>query len=274
MIRLYPAPEHRPFVLGRSSRRALLVHGFPGTPWEVRAIAEVLMELGFEAHAPLLPGFGPQIGTLGQRGRSDWERSVRRAYDLVAPGASELLLVGYSMGAALVTRMAATTRSDRLILINPFTGVGFPYSVLLPVLVPLLRSYRPYLWADFDDELLREVLGRILPDLDVDDLTTRQRLRREVKVPLRSLEQARRVGAAAWVAAPTVRVPTLVVQGSNDPVVPPGRTRRFVRRLGGSVRSLEVPGGHALVWPGKPGHDEMVGEVRAFLRGAEPRRTS
>jgi esterase/lipase len=274
VTRLYPAREHLSFILGRSPDRALLIHGFPGTPWEVRALGELLAARGYEAHGPLLPGFGPYITSLGERSWRDWEASVRETFATLSQGAGEFIVVGYSMGAALAVRLAAEAQVDRLVLINPFTGVGPPFNVLLPLLVPVIGDYRPYLWANLDDEQLREVLARILPDLDVDDLPTRRRLRREVKIPLRALEQARRLGSAGWRAAGRVRAPTLVVQGADDPVVSPARTRRFVRRLGGPVRARLVRGGHVLVWPGKPGHRELVAELREFLNPrVEPRRT-
>jgi len=39
----YNTPEHQPFTLGDGSAVALLIHGFPGTPAEVRPLAEALL---------------------------------------------------------------------------------------------------------------------------------------------------------------------------------------------------------------------------------------
>lgn len=56
----YNTPEHRPFTLGEGAGAALLIHGFPGTPAEVRPLAQALSERGWKVRAPLLPGFGTE----------------------------------------------------------------------------------------------------------------------------------------------------------------------------------------------------------------------
>ncbi|MEX2542746.1 MAG: alpha/beta fold hydrolase [Trueperaceae bacterium] len=278
-MRLYPAPEHGPFVFGKSAKRALLLHGFPGTPWELRAVGRLLADLGYEAHAPLLPGFGPQISSLDRRCRYDWQASASAALASLLPGAEEVLLVGYSMGAALATTVAvsqaqaSSRQPQRLVLINPFSGLGVPLATLLGLVTPFVPSYRPFVKADFDDPWVREVLGRMVPDLDIDDLAWRERVRREVCIPVVAVDQVCRLGAEAWRSAPAATVPTLVVQGREDNVVSPRRTRRFTRRLGGPVRLRETAGGHVVIWPGKPGHGELVGELTRFLRDPAASRT-
>lgn len=252
--------------MGRSGRRALLIHGFPGTPWELRATGEQLTRLGFEVHCPLLPGFGPNIGSLGQRTWKDWEEAVLEAYARISRGADTVLVAGYSMGGALALRLALQAEPNQLVLINPFSGLSLPLRTMLPLIAPFLRSYRPFGRADFTDPWTREVLARVLPDLDVDDLTWRERLRHEVKLPTRAIEQVARLGTAAWRSAPGVQVPTLVLQGSDDEVVPASRTRRLVERLAGPTTFRMLKGGHVLIWPGKPGFEELMSELQLFVR--------
>ena len=62
-LRAYQGPEHEPFFWEAGEPAALLVHGFPGTPAEMRPLGEVLHEAGWTVHGVLLPGFGPQIQT-------------------------------------------------------------------------------------------------------------------------------------------------------------------------------------------------------------------
>lgn len=274
MARLYPDPEHQSFRLGDSSKRALLIHGFPGTPWEVRHIGEFLAELGWEVYAPLLPGFGPDIESLGDYTWNDWARTALRAYEELREEADTTALIGFSMGSALAVHLAAEAEVQRLALVNPFSGLGFPLGLILPAVLPLKRSYHPFWRADFDDPWTRNVLRRVLPDLDVDDLTLRERIRREVRIPVRAVGEVQKIGSSAWRLAPSVASPTLIVQGTADRVVPPARTRRFASRLGGSVQLKEVPGGHPLVWPGMPGHEELISELRRLFANGGRGRTS
>jgi pimeloyl-ACP methyl ester carboxylesterase len=54
----FPGLEHQPFAEGDGPATAVLVHGFPGTPAEVRPLAAALVAVGWRVRAPLLPGFG------------------------------------------------------------------------------------------------------------------------------------------------------------------------------------------------------------------------
>ena len=51
---------------------ALLLHGFPGTPAELRPLGQALAFAGVRAQAPLLPGFGPAMQRLGDVGAREW----------------------------------------------------------------------------------------------------------------------------------------------------------------------------------------------------------
>jgi len=63
-------PSHRPFFLStnhqpsNSRPGALLIHGFPGTPAEMRPLGTWLHDQGWAAKGILLPGFGPDIFSL------------------------------------------------------------------------------------------------------------------------------------------------------------------------------------------------------------------
>ena len=58
--------------------------------------------------------------------------------------------------------------------------------------------------------------------------------------------------------------PTVVIQGLQDPIVPPHRTKRLIRRLGNVVRYYEVEGGHDLVDPKGPAWSQVKTHVLGF----------
>ena len=75
----FNGPEHADFTISGGKPAALLVHGFPGTPAEMRPLAQALNERGWTVRGLLLPGFGSDLDTLPFRRAEDWTRSVRNA---------------------------------------------------------------------------------------------------------------------------------------------------------------------------------------------------
>ena len=67
---------------------ALLIHGFMGSPKELRPLGEHLAANGVNAHGILLPGFGTQISRLATIKRAEWleyrGRAVSRAANTLA----------------------------------------------------------------------------------------------------------------------------------------------------------------------------------------------
>jgi pimeloyl-ACP methyl ester carboxylesterase len=58
-------------------------------------------------------------------------------------------------------------------------------------------------------------------------------------------------------------IPTVVIQGLQDPIVAPYQTKRLIRRLG-NVRYYEVEGGHDLVDPKGAAWSQVKAHVLGF----------
>ncbi len=252
---LYGGPRHKSFVLGRSKRRALVLHGFPGTPAEMLPLAEILVKGGLEVHGPLLPGFGMDIENLGQTHWQDWVRAAQRAWTEMQEGAEETLLLGFSMGGAVALKLAADP--DRLVLLAPFSRLADPRAKVLPVVQYVLPQLKPFQNADFTQEVVRSQFRRLEPTLNLDDPEVQRELREKVVLPTSSLVQLQQVGRAASRAAPRITTPTLVLQGKADTTVSPADTRRLVKRLGGPVTFSETSGTHEFISPGAAGFSEV-----------------
>ncbi|QRN79289.1 MAG: alpha/beta fold hydrolase, partial [Nocardiopsis sp. BM-2018] len=253
----FPGPEHQPYETGAGPATAVVVHGFPGTPAEVRPVALALAAIGWRVRAPLLPGFGAQWSTLGERRWSEWRAAVAREAAVAAERGGPVLLVGFSMGAALVLAALADedATADGVVLIAPFTYLPDRRAFALPLVKRFVREFRPYAGVDFGDPHVRsEVLGKV-GDADLDDPAVRERLRTEVTIPTSAVDEVRRVGRHAYRVAPSLpRRPTLVVQGQRDTTVLPRTTVDLLRRLPGAPLRLFLPDAdHRVVLPGRPG---------------------
>ena len=270
VLSLYRHPRHQGFVLGRSeagrkTKRALLLHGFPGTPAELRPVAEFLLARGFEVRAPLLPGFGAGMAALGSTRWRDWVGAAQAAWNDLR-GAEHTLLLGFSMGGAVAVNVAARTPPDRLVLIAPFWRLPDRRAGLLPMLQFAVPQLKPCAQADFAAESVRAQVARIDPTLNLDDPDVQQALREQLVLPTSSLVALQRLGRHAYRAAPKVTAPTLVFQGKDDPTVRAADTRRLAARLGGPMTFAEVGGDHQLIEAQSKGHRALLEQLEQVLK--------
>lgn len=272
----FAAEEHRSFAFppsGQVAGAALMLHGFTGTPRELRALGLALAEAGIAARGPLLPGFGEQIGRLNQTRAADWLATARAAWAEAAAGVGPAVLVGFSMGGALALHLAATSPRppDRLILLAPLWRFADPRARFLPVIKHVVRGISPFAEADLQDPAVREVLLWMDPTLDLDDPATVARLRRQTRIATPVLDSLRAMSLAAGRLAPRVRCPTLVLQGRQDTIVLPRHTRGLLARLGGPVTYHELPVDHVLVFENRAAWPRLRELVVAFATGRPAR---
>lgn len=272
MFSLYGHPRHQGFVLGhhkvgRNKRRALLLHGFPGTPAELRPLAEFLLEQGFEVRAPLLPGFGIEIANLGKTRWQAWVVAAQHAWEGLREGAETAVLIGFSMGGAVAVNVAAQTRPDQLVLIAPFWRLADPRAKLLPLIQYVVPQLKPFQQADFSTDVVRAQFERLEPTLDLADPDVQRALREQVALPTSSLVALQRLGRHAYRVATRVTAPTLVLQGEGDATVRTADTRRLVARLGGPVTFTELGGDHQLIEASSPGHRALLEQLERNLIG-------
>lgn len=271
-------PIHRPARLGDGPDRAVVIHGFAGSPADTRPMGESLAGRGWRVHLPLLPGFGHEYDTLAGTTWRDWRAAV--AAELRAAGrearrrGGRLVAIGFSMGGALV--LSSLTDEgvdvDGVVLVAPFTRFVDRRALFLPLARFVVKHLRPYAAADFSCPDVRDHVLRKVGSVDLDDPEVQRNLRRQVTVPVRALDELRRAGRHALRAACTVEgLPVLVIQGGRDTTVAPATTRSLVERFPTPPETVWLPqADHRLVLPGRPGHDEMLTAIAHFaatLRG-------
>jgi carboxylesterase len=267
----FQSNEHRDFLWPGGDCSVLLVHGFPGSPAEMRPLGNVLREAGWTVHGLMLPGLGADIENLERTSFHDWSRAVTNTVEELKRQYSVLLVVGYSIG-ALALRAAAEHRFNGLILLAPFWSIADrPQVFFWPVIRRLFRRIKPLKGADFSNPEIRRSLERMFGSINLNDLSTQVALR-QISVSLKSIEQLRQLGAGAFARAPEVTARTLIIQGSRDDVVPAPRTRRLIGRFARAIEYHEVDAGHDLVnpegsaWCEVKSHLELFAEKIRFSR--------
>lgn len=256
MTPFYTQAEHQAFVIGNGQLgAALLIHGFMGTPAEMRPIGEALANGGWKAHGILLPGFGAEINQLRNTSRNDWQRATEAAWD--ALGHDCKIIIGHSMGAALAILLAAQSKPHCLILTAPFWHLRGWQTKLIPLAKYVIKDFHPFKDADLTHPAIREQFAQIAPDLDLDDADTQKRIREEMVIPMSALHELMRIGNAAHQQAQKITCPILVLQGLQDETVHPDDTQTLVHRIAAPVDYMKFPAlGHALVES-----DEVVQQI-------------
>src|SRR5512140_2984466 len=96
-----------PFLLPGGETGCLLIHGYTGTPFEMRMLGDFLAQAGYTVLAPRLSGHATQPEDM-LRGRwQDWQASVEDGLNLLKGCTERQVVMGLSLGGVLALLTAA-----------------------------------------------------------------------------------------------------------------------------------------------------------------------
>jgi carboxylesterase len=254
-------PRTAPWSLGPSSADAgglvLLLHGFTGSPWEVRPLGEALAARGFHVAAPLLPGHGGAPEALLTVTFQDWLRAADEALGALAASGRPVALVGLSMGGLLALLLAARRppQVQGLVLLAPAARLRPWNARLLQALrrTPLRRAFPRWVPKRTTDLSLPEV---------------RAEAPRLARYPLDRVLDLFTLQDLAFEAAPRVRSPALVLAAANDHVVALAGIEELARRLPRARLEVLQRGWHVI--PRDEDRALAATLTADFLDGLEP----
>lgn len=243
-----------PFELGQGDDACLLLHGFTGSPWDMRPLGEALAARGLYVKAPLLPGHGTTPEAMLEADHRHWEEAAREALHSLR-GFRQVFVAGLSMGSLLGLRLAAHFKEQvkGLVLLAPAARFKGPKMALLKRLrhTRLLERVKPWVRktaTDLSDPaaLAEAPILPAFPSIRLNDLWILQE--------------------AALLDAPYVRCPTMVVVAEQDHVVDPEGGQWLAAQLTSSpvVRLLSLQEGYHII-PRDRGGPRMAAEVGNFL---------
>ena len=144
---------------GDNQAGAIVLHGFTGTPASMRGIAMALADNGFHVELPLLPGHGTAVDDMLPTRWADWAGEAEAAYQRLRQRASEVVVVGLSMGGALALRIGADhPEVAGLVCINPAAQPQAPEIVeMLKGIVDSGTPVLPGIGSDIADPEAKEI---------------------------------------------------------------------------------------------------------------------
>ena len=83
------------------------VHGFTGSPFEMRYLGEQLARAGHTVSGLQLPGHGTSVAELDGMRWEDWAAAVEREVDTMSARSRRVVVVGQSLGGLLALHLAA-----------------------------------------------------------------------------------------------------------------------------------------------------------------------
>ena len=131
-------PNAEPFFFPGGPVGCLLVHGFTGTPKEMRTLGEYLSTQGFAVLGIRLAGHATDIQDLLRTRWPDWLACVEDGYHLLRGAADQIFLVGLSLGGIL----SLTFASGRF---TPDCKVAGVVAMSVPHHLPVDQRLLPYL---------------------------------------------------------------------------------------------------------------------------------
>ncbi len=210
----------RPWTLGDGRRGVLLLHGFAGTPPELRRLGEHLAAHGYHCRGPALAGHATTPEDLEATTWRDWVGSAQAELSALAAECDEVMVAGQSMGGTVALHLAATDLRVAAVatLAAPVWLSGLATRVI-PVARRLVRWHRA--GSDID-----------LYDLDAIDELHSHGLR-----PMRAIHQFTQLLHEVRDELAFVRAPVLVLHGGRDRTIDPANALEIEHRL---VCSREV----------------------------------
>jgi pimeloyl-ACP methyl ester carboxylesterase len=249
----------------------VLIHGTAASlhTWEgwVRALKGTRRVISFD-----LPGFGLTGPFGGQYPPEDYsgDAYARFLLDLLDTlKVQRAVLAGNSLGGEVAWRTAflAPQRVSRLILVDASGPAFTPQSVPLgfrlariPLLNPIVESVLPRAIVAQGVAAVYGDPSRVTPDLveRYFELALRQGNRRALSLRVQSL-----VNGADQERIATLKLPTLILWGALDRLIPPETARRFEHDIAGSRLVVFDGLGHV---PQEEDPVRTVAAVKAFLQ--------
>jgi len=233
-----PDVDPRPFVMEGGRVGCLLVHGFTGSPAEMRLLGEYLHGCGLTVSAPLLAGHGTEPEDLNRVSWQDWVASAQKALEALRARCDTLFVGGLSMGSLVAIHLAAGHKDlAGIMLYSPALKAANKLLYLTPILRHLVRQ-----WPGEPEE-----------ETDLLDPEAPGRLWHYETMPVAGAHELLKMQHATRRLLGRVHTPAIIFYSTRDTSIDPAAPRIILDRLGSSDKELVIlhNSGHCMTVDGE-----------------------
>ncbi|MCL4274064.1 MAG: alpha/beta fold hydrolase [Anaerolineales bacterium] len=249
-------PTTEPFFLPGGRTGILLIHGFTGTPKEMRWMGEYLNGQGYTCLGVRLAGHATRPKDMVRSRWTDWTASVEDGYNLLRSVVDRVFLVGLSMGGALSLLMSTKLDVKGVVTISTPYELPDEHPAWQIKLYSYFRAYMPKTREEpgagwFDKEAFKEHISYPLN-------------------PIRSAAELKALLGKMQAALPKVTVPVYMIHSRDDTyVVPENMERIYAGLVNASDRTKVYITGSGHVVTRDAARDQVFELARDFIRRIE-----
>ncbi|MFQ6057720.1 MAG: alpha/beta hydrolase [Anaerolineae bacterium] len=217
-----------PFFFEGGGTGCLLIHGFTGSPPEMRGLGEYLADKGLTVLGVRLAGHGTTPEEMARTGWRDWVASAEGGLRELQGRCQWVFVGGLSMGGVLTLYLAARHPVAGAIVMAAPTYLRDWRTPFLPLAKYFVKWYYPS------------------GESDLTDPTGQERMWSYDRMPVVCIDQLLQLIRLVRRELPRIKVPVLVMQGAHDRYVPLDCAQEIYDRIGSQDKEL--------VWFHNSGH--------------------
>ncbi|MCX7951088.1 MAG: alpha/beta fold hydrolase [Clostridiales bacterium] len=189
----------REYLLEGNNEGCLVIHGFTGTPAELRLLGEKVHEMGYTVYGVRLKGHGTTVEEMEQCTYRDWIDSVVDGYNLLKQRCEKVHVIGHSMGSLLALYMAENFEVESVAalappLFNKNKAANFAF------IIKYFMKYSEWEPRERPEEEMKYLLGYN-------------------KVPIKSVHEFNKLNSLVKKNLNKIDKPLLIVYSTNDETV-------------------------------------------------------
>ncbi len=232
----------------------ILVHGYMAAPGEVRLLAERLYAAGYSVYGVRLRGHGTVPEDLAHMQWQDWYESVNRGYVVMKNSVNKFVIAGFSTGGCLALLQAARKNEK-------FSGM---ISINAPLKLQNIKAHLSGTVSFFNTILKKFKVNKGRMDFvpnhpDNPEINYRRN-------PVHGVAELGKLMKIVEQSLPDIKIPSLVLQGSHDPVVNPESADAIFEKISSPKKELvKISSDRHGILRGET-LDEVVENIIPFLK--------